>query len=296
MAEPFSRKAISKAFGLDISDAEPSSRVGSRRPNKGSETEAPIRKKQRSLLFGLPVEIRLEIYDWLLVSRFNRLKNLPEVVGNNHQKMILLSDPKDHRYRTIGLAILQTCKQIYREAVPILYSRNVFQFLDPDLMLRLMDQIGPTNTKLIRSLDIIVPPNADKDSWLNLFYILPKATTGLKSVVVKWWGEGEYEPNWEKDPGMDVAFAQALARLSTVGLEKLRIEGHYAKPWPAYFRDRFGARVVEAEDGCPRPPRDDDDDWMRELAAEILEDFRKYQDGTDLLNPWEEEASDAAFL
>ncbi len=295
MAEPFSRKAIAKAFlGLDISDAEPSSTVRSRRPKKSRKTKALIKTKQKSLLLDLPVEIRLQIYDLLLVSRFNRWDNPSWSVGDTYQKLIMLDFIQARQYRTMEPAVLQTCKQIYLEAVPILYSRNVFRFNHPDLMLRLMVQIGHTNKKLIQSLDIYVPPDADKGSWLNLLRILPEATTGLKSVVVRWWGEGVDGPRG-RSLGKDIAFARALAGLSKVGVMKLRIEGYYAKPWPAYFRDKFEARVVEDEDGRPRPPKDDDDDWMRKLNEGTLKDFRRYQNGTELLNPWEEEASDAAF-
>ena len=132
-------------------------------------------------------------------------------------------------------------------------------------MLLLIAQIGDTNPKLIRSLSMYIPPQADKASWLNLFDILPKFTLGLKSIVVRWWGEG-LERFWEQGLGKDVAIARGLAGLS------------YAKPWPAYFRDKFRAGVVEAE-----APTDDDSDWLRK-------DFLEYQIGTESLNPWEEEA------
>jgi hypothetical protein len=112
-------------------------------------------------------------------------------------------------------------------------------------------------------------------------------------MVLCWWGEGVENP-WERGLGKDIAFAQALAGLSKVDVVKLRIEGYYAKPWPAYFRDKFGAGVVEDEDGRPYPSKDDDDDnWRRKLNEDALEDFRKYQNGTELLNPWEEEAGEA---
>jgi hypothetical protein len=70
---------------------------------------------------------------------------------------------------------------------------------------------------------------------------------------------------WQRGLGKDIAFAQALAGLSKVGLEKLLIEGLYAKPWPAYFRDKFGAGVVEEEDGPWRRYEDlnHDEDWIR---------------------------------
>jgi hypothetical protein len=189
-------------------------------------------------------------------------------------------------------SILRTCKRIYLEAVPTLYSRNTISFDNPDLMLRLIDRAGRINTKLIQSLNIYVPPNSDKASWLNLLHALATVATGLKSVAVIW------QPNIHplrrsgaRTLAKDIAFAQALARLSKVGVEKLRIEGGYAKPWPAYFRDKFGARVVEAEeDWVEPPPRDAADEKERQWAGNYWGQIRDYYWGTELLNPWEEEA------
>lgn len=199
------------------------------------------------------------------------------------------------QYRTMEPEFLRTCKQIYLEAVPILYSRNVFSFNDPTLMSRLMAQIGDMNMKLIRSLEIYIPPRADKGLWLDLLRLLPQTTTGLKSIKVRWWGEGIEKP-WERGLGKDVDFAQALAGLSQLGLDKLRIEGYYAKKWPAYFRDKFGAGVVEHQDGHTRPSSDNDEDWLRKLNQESLEDFNKYQDGTESLDPWKEQPTSSVPL
>ncbi|KAI1130666.1 hypothetical protein F5Y10DRAFT_263007 [Nemania abortiva] len=284
MAKPF-RKAIAKAFfGLTICDAEPSSRVRSQRPKKSDNTEAPIKTKRKSLLLDLPVEIRLEIYDLLLVNRFHRLDNLNWLTGNTRPKLIPLDVRLHLQKRTIDSVVLQTCKQIYHEAVPILYSRNIFHFHNPNLMLELMEEIRYMNIGLIRSLNIYVPQIADQHLWLTLFYALSQTAVDLKSVVVRW---GKGSGTSYQNLGKDIALAQALARLSRLGVEKLRIEGYYAKPWPAYFRDKFGARVVEDEDGCPYPPRDNNDDRKRKLNEDTLEGFRKYQNGTDSLNPWE---------
>jgi hypothetical protein len=114
-----------------------------RRPKKGSKTKAPMKPKQKSLLLGLPVEIRLAIYDLLLVSRFNRSDNPSSAVRNTDQKMIRLERINAPNYR-MEPAVLQTCKQIYHEAVPILYSQNVFRFYHADTMLQFMVEIGPT--------------------------------------------------------------------------------------------------------------------------------------------------------
>jgi len=293
MAEPFNRKAIAKDFSsLVNSDSEPRARTGSQGANKSGKPEASVKAKQNCLLLDLPLEIRVEIYDLLLVSRFNRLENPSRSVGNTYQQLIMLDELQSRRSKTMEPALLQTCKQVYEEAAPILYSRNVFRFHEPHFMVQFMAQIGHTNMRLIRALDIYVPPDADKLAWLNLLHILPEATPGLKSVVVAWWGVGDWG-GWPQSLGTDVDFARALAALSKLGLEQLKIKGHYAKPWPAYFREMFGAQVVEAQEGR-LPSYDDDDEYERLLNEEYLEDFKQYQAGTELLNPWEEEVDDAA--
>ncbi|KAH7264801.1 uncharacterized protein BKA55DRAFT_223318 [Fusarium redolens] len=253
---------------------------------KSTRTKKAPKMKQRCGLLDLPVEIRLKIYDLLLVSRFNRCDHPYWAVGDSYQKLIMLDVLQNRRHRTMEPAILQTCKQIYHEAVPILYSRNVFRISGASCMSQLMDQIGQTNTRMIQHIDIYIPPNCNKSSWMHLFQVLPETTLCLKSVVVRWWGI--YNNLWEESLGKDIPFAQALARLSKLGIEKLRLEGSYAKPWPAYFRDKFGAQMVDVEDGCPRPLRgDNDDDDTRKWRADTLEKFRKYQEGTESLNPWE---------
>jgi hypothetical protein len=50
----------------------------------------------------------------------------------------------------MGVGILHTCRQIYHEANPILYSKNRFEFKDPKKALRFTEQIGPVNLKLIK--------------------------------------------------------------------------------------------------------------------------------------------------
>ncbi|KAI0389585.1 hypothetical protein F5Y17DRAFT_448480 [Xylariaceae sp. FL0594] len=220
--ELLSRKAYANApLGVDVSDSESSSTVKSQGHATSLENRGPIETRQfKSLLLDLPTEIRLEIYDLLLVSRFNRWDNSSWATGNTYQKPILLSSIQAPQYRTMEPAILRTCKQIYHEAIPILYSRNVFSINSPGLLLQLMARIGPTNTRLIRSLDIHIPAlliGADKTPWLDLFHILPNTATGLGSVVVYWWGDVSV--------GKDFASAQALAKLRDLPLTELRFEG-----------------------------------------------------------------------
>ncbi|EWY89192.1 hypothetical protein FOYG_10118 [Fusarium oxysporum NRRL 32931] len=133
----------------------------------------------------------------------------------------------DRRQRAMEPAILQTCNQIYNQAVPILYLQNIFRINGASCMSRFMGQIGQTSAGLIQHLDIYIPPNCDKSSWMHLFHILPETTPNLKSVVVRW--RSIYNNFWEENVGTDIAFAQALAGLSKLGIESLRLEGPYTK-------------------------------------------------------------------
>ncbi|KAL5620211.1 hypothetical protein FOBRF1_003457 [Fusarium oxysporum] len=126
----------------------------------------------------------------------------------------MLNVLQDRRQQTMEPAILQACNQICNEAVPILYSQNIFRINGVSCVSRFMDQIGQTNS-----------------SWMHLFHILPETTPNLKSVVVRW--RGIYNNLWEEYVGTDIAFAQALAGLSKLGTESLGLEGPYTKRWPA---------------------------------------------------------------
>jgi len=117
----------------------------------------------------LPAEIRLQIYEELLVRSepiIFRMSGFPP-------------SPPLYLYKgAYGLcpALLRASKSVYREASPLLYSRNRFDFSDSDLiytMLKLstnckslaltsfFSQIGDKNTSFIRHLYIDFPTFRD---------------------------------------------------------------------------------------------------------------------------------------
>jgi hypothetical protein len=115
---PFKRKDIAKAFfDLDISDGEPSTASKTPKPRDRNRLIAskPLldeaKGNNKVALLTLPVEIRLRIYDLLLVSRFDRKENPSWAVGNTDQKLILLHMGQFRDYRTMEPGILQTCRQ-----------------------------------------------------------------------------------------------------------------------------------------------------------------------------------------
>lgn len=94
----------------------------------------------RRHFLSLPPEIRLQIYKYTLIC-------------NNQIK------PERRRGRgdsTIAAPLLRTCKQIYHEAAPVLYSGNTFLIDYPKLILDWFKAIGPQNIGYLERLRIFV--------------------------------------------------------------------------------------------------------------------------------------------
>jgi len=302
---PFKKKDIAKAFfDLDISDSEPSTESKTPKPhdrNRLIASTPPLdeaKGNNKVTLLTLPVEIRLRIYDLLLVSRFDRTMNPSWAVGNTYQKEILLHMGQFRQYRTMEPGILQTCKQIYHEANPVLYSQNVFAISEPEQMFRLIVQIGLVNLKLVKTLHIWVPWMAELFPWLQLLYILAEEASGLRCIELGWGADSEFPQQLrrgarERGLGDNLEFVRALGKIQT--LEKLVISGFYAKKWPAYLEERMGVRV-RAICGYRREERkleerDLNDEELkfekliREMNEKELQTFMEYQQETEDLIP-----------
>lgn len=302
---PFRKKDIAKAFfDLDISDSEPSTASKtpkSRDPNRRIASKPPLdeaKGNDKVTILTLPVEIRLRIYNLLVVSRFDRTENPSWAVGNTDQKLILLHTGQFRQYRTMEPGILQTCKQIYHEANSILYSQNVFAISEPEQMFRLIEQIGLVNLKLVKTLHIWVPWMAELFPWLQLLYILAEEASGLRCIELGWGANCEFP--WqlrrgarERGLGDNLDFVRALGKIRE--LEKLVIEGYYAKRWPAYLEERMGVRVRAICGHCREEPElkegdlnDEElkfDKLMHEMNEKELQRFKEYQQGTEDLIP-----------
>jgi hypothetical protein len=171
--------------------------------------------------------------------------------GETNQKKITCEAP-DRRDRTIEPAILQTCKKIYHEANPILYSQNVFEIENTEETFKFIKQIGFVNFKLIKKLEIWVQSCAKLSSWLGLLYLLAKEASGLRCIRLCWAAnlrDQRIYPrylereawDWRRGLGDNLLFVRTLGEIQ--GLEELVIEGYYAKNWPSYLEERMGVRV-----------------------------------------------------
>ncbi|KAB5513319.1 hypothetical protein GE09DRAFT_1231946 [Coniochaeta sp. 2T2.1] len=155
-------------------------------------------------------------------------------------------------------AILRACKQIYHEAAPVLYSRNIFRFSRPNKMLQFLERAGPANIKLIRFLDMrpIMWRDLPFQLWLTLLNTLAVECTGLRHVRIywatdetTWWNTNERTwralPRGDPERGLgdNLAFVRALVKIK--GLERMIICGYYGKHWPTYLERETGAYVRE---------------------------------------------------
>jgi hypothetical protein len=75
---------------------------------------------------ALPVELRCFIYKHLLIARADIRFGYHSKRGltpNEHKNTRIFMAP-----RNIEVAIVSVCKDCYKEAIPILYSENIFCF------------------------------------------------------------------------------------------------------------------------------------------------------------------------
>jgi hypothetical protein len=243
-------------------------------------------ERHNTSFLKLPTEIRLRIYDYILVGRSDRAKNLSPVKWS--KKKIIFYDAEDPKKRPMYPAILRSCKKIHSEASPILYSKNTFYVDNPKIMIAFLHQIGSLNSVWLRIIDIWVTWG-HPSPWIELLDMLSKRATGLRNIMITWGGSWRSAPKPICGLGCNLEFVHALARIR--GLETLELSGFYAKPWPAFLEERMNVRVI-AKPGnyfdigkYPRDEGSEDEKVAREYNEKELQLFRDYQQGTEYLIP-----------
>lgn len=136
------------------------------KPNTRPQTGSPFLQK-------LPPEIRAKIYHEVLGGETLHLIPLPERVAHVRCRATSGTDPlrtcmperysgQEIQVSSLDLALLQSCRQIYTEAIPILYTTNTFDIDDPSILLYLARTILPHRLESIRYLhftwEYVVPP------------------------------------------------------------------------------------------------------------------------------------------
>lgn len=87
------------------------------------------------------------------------------------------------------LSLLKTCRQIYIEAVPVLYSTWKFYLRDMDTLIHLSETLLPQRLATIRTLHITVPVCFNHEPYGTLesgWKIIATKMTGLRDFGVTW--------------------------------------------------------------------------------------------------------------
>jgi len=237
-----------------------------------SHTIKPTMSKQPLTFLSLPLESRLDIYRHALVNK--------ERMGGRFsrsmvQYQIMIDVRKSREEMTMTPALLRTTKQIYHEALPILYGENEFMVDKAKMILDWLQQIGPVSVTLLTSLRIFPhavysetgkglfgvreDPNYTGPTWCALLNKLAADATGLRHVFVYLDaepGSGHY------GAGKDLNFVRALGKMKVSG--SMKIEGFFGTEWPRYLEGKVGMSVWD-EQSC---------------SEDMLRLLRKYQRGT----------------
>lgn len=265
------------------------------------ETSSDDDKTTETISFAflnLPTEIRLYIYEHLLVAYVDSASSLQHGL----QAAICLDVWKPRWRVHMGTGILRTCRQVYQEARHVLYSQNVFIARRPNELLNLRIICGQENFSMIRRLRIGISRFADKNKIIEALNTLAKDATSLRDLSVFWADPGMVFPgcprrrrrtvDGDRGPGIDVDIARALGSLTSV--EKLSLSGCYAKNWPDYFRMKIGCSIASPVDPSLRRPwrivepdenKQTDEEHSRRCRLARSQKLQMYQEGTENLWP-----------
>lgn len=139
-------------------DGLPRNRLNISQPSFGS----PDHGSTSLFLNRLPLETRLRIYEYVLGSQkvIHLVREYKKVVQSKERYYRQLRVPFEFedslvRFDRMELDLLRTCRQIYREAIDIVYSCNTFDLEDPGVLVYLNDYcLRPQRIASIRSLQL----------------------------------------------------------------------------------------------------------------------------------------------
>jgi len=168
-----------------------------------------------------------------MMDDFTALFQCPaDTYKNQWQKMIsppVMSD-------TIDLALLLTCRQVYREAADRLYSANLFHVSDLNVLVYLANyRIRPQRLRAIRQLELrwdyytdpgtltgCVHEPYDWETWAQVWEIIGTrmALSGLK-VRLRYWG-------LEENLTIDAAWIAPMLKVH--GIRRVEVAVDWATP------------------------------------------------------------------
>ncbi|KAL8931344.1 MAG: hypothetical protein Q9211_007033 [Gyalolechia sp. 1 TL-2023] len=209
-----------------------------------------------SLLKRLPLEIRQEIYGYVLGRQENCLILLPfkiravpeghhisktDVVWASTNGRVISGNGK--RFWPQRPALLRTCRQIYTEAISLLYSDNTFIIKHPELLLRFAKAIPPQRLDCIRTLRVCLQPwhcgvvsqwahtPSRREEWES-FWRIVAAMQNLMNLDVEIVDE-IYSHPWAEEQNISQILLPSLLRLRGLHTFRLTVNIRHAT---SYFQ------------------------------------------------------------
>ncbi|KAL8836044.1 MAG: hypothetical protein Q9170_003089, partial [Blastenia crenularia] len=261
---------------------------------------------ETSLFNRLPLEIRREIYGYVLGREENCMILLPFKIRAQPERCCSMNDYVTWAARNEGLiagswkrfwprrpALLQTCRQIYTEAVDLLYTDNTFVVKHPELLSRFIKAIPPQRLNTIRSLRICLETwqcgvlsqwahtQTGREEWGKMW----RAVAGMEHLMnleVEFVGES-YSYTWAEQPNIYLALLPSLLQIR--GLHRFQLRVRIRQTTREALLDcedvpltrETKALVKEIEESVKLPrtkanvPADSEHDWSEELRRLALD-------------------------
>lgn len=216
------------------------------------------------LLQRLPLEVRLTIYSHVIGNdRFRiitvpwKVVAVPDTADNVSMAQRYFQPPVFHtavpnKTSPIhGIGLLISCRQIYQEAINLMYSTNTFIFLDFQSLETFVRSIPPTRLNTIRHLEIRYSPESsiayqhprtshyDLPICLNQYWGLVANMQSLRSLFIRLEAYSQSQP-WQQFDEFDLCEnetkrLEGLLRvrgLSTFQLEMAYLQGDSTRTEP----------------------------------------------------------------
>ncbi|MCJ1244945.1 hypothetical protein MMC30_002146 [Trapelia coarctata] len=186
-----------------------------------------------SPLLRLPYSVRRQIYEYLFDNRYiihitnpkpRRIKHTQCLYPPNwHRNQHIRTSARNHKPLTfryhqtdhLDIEILRTCRTIYQEAHPLVYSTNTFQFDHLEHLIYFNQTVRPQHLAMIRYLQVdwdmpFVPGTSphgfrrpyNYETWMRFWNIVATRLVGLKAldlVVRVWLWDVAQEHKWLED-------------------------------------------------------------------------------------------------
>ncbi|KAL8802980.1 MAG: hypothetical protein Q9182_003468 [Xanthomendoza sp. 2 TL-2023] len=176
----------------------------------------PSPQSDSLFLTRLPLEIRQEIYNYIvggnLIHVVRKGQHLAHVRCKPGWEVDFQRDCRPHASSTChsaassmgftangNIALLRTCRQIYSEAVRIMYARNTFDFDHQDLFLLFSRSLLPQRLMAIRIIHLyceerglrwpFLKGGAGPSAWCLAWQVIRDEMPGLRHLRVKIVGE-----------------------------------------------------------------------------------------------------------